>query len=89
MATIDFSMEKKRVENTGVNPTSPSLFLALWRRDKIKFPALLPGVFDNYYIARVAELVDAHGSGPCVLTDVLVRLQSRARESRQLSAFLF
>ncbi len=89
MATVDFSMEKKRVENTGVNPTSPSLFLALWRRDKIIFPALLPGVFDNYYIARVAELVDAHGSGPCVLTDVLVRLQSRARESRQLSAFLF
>ena len=27
----------------------------------------------------MAELVDAHGSGPCVLTDVLVRLQSRAQ----------
>ena len=28
--------------------------------------------------ARVAELVDAHDSGSCVLTDVLVRFQSRA-----------
>ena len=27
----------------------------------------------------MAELVDAHGSGPCVLKDVLVRLQSRAQ----------
>ena len=32
-----------------------------------------------FLTARVAELVDAHGSGPCVLTDVLVRLQSRAQ----------
>ena len=28
--------------------------------------------------ARMAELVDAHGSGPCVRKDVLVQLQFRA-----------
>lgn len=28
--------------------------------------------------ARVAELVDAHGSGPCIRKNVLVQLQSRA-----------
>ena len=28
--------------------------------------------------ARVAELVDAHGSGPCICKNVLVQLQSRA-----------
>jgi len=32
-------------------------------------------------------LVDAHGSGPCVREDVLVRIQSRVHESRQMSAF--
>ena len=57
---------------------SPSLFLATWRLDKIKFPNSFKILLDNY-IARVAELVDAHGSGPCVLKDVLVRLQSRAQ----------
>ena len=35
---------------------------------------LLPAVFS----ARVAELVDAHDSGSCVLTDVEVRFLSRA-----------
>ena len=31
--------------------------------------------------ARMAELVDAHGSGSCVRKDVLVRFQFRAQNS--------
>ena len=34
--------------------------------------------FGTIIKARVAELVDAHGSGPCVRKNVLVQLQSRA-----------
>ena len=34
-------------------------------------------LFFGTIIARVAELVDAHGSGSCVRKNVLVRFQSR------------
>ena len=34
------------------------------------------------YHARVAELADAHGSGPCGLTSVEVRIFSRAPQKR-------
>ncbi len=34
---------------------------------------------ENGVAARVAELVDAHGSGPCVRKNMLVRFQSRVR----------
>ena len=45
----------------------------------------------NFYLlffnifARVAELVDAHGSGPCVRKNVLVQLQSRVQTILELN----
>ena len=39
---------------------------------------MIDGRLKIFIPARMAELVDAHGSGSCVRKDVLVQLQSRA-----------
>ena len=44
----------------------------------LKRPLIFISILSSIF-ARVAELVDAHGSGPCVRKNVLVQLQSRVR----------
>ena len=38
--------------------------------------------FQSFIVGRVAELVDAHGSGPCVRKDMEVRVFSRPQVER-------
>ena len=62
-----------------IPPPEPHLYPI--KRVKIKIVFLMTQGFHNLYngiTARMAELVDAHGSGPCVRKDVLVQLQFQA-----------